>query len=100
MPDIIIPLVLSDGIDRELFCSFIADRNDLSKKMMTQRAIDMLVRKLTRLEMQGHCPNLLLERSIINGWKDVFPDETTKKATGFAALHSSREWADGLRIVK
>ena len=100
MSDIIIQLVIPDSIDRDLLCSFIEGRNDSYKKPMTQRAIDMMIRKLTRLEIQGHCPNLLLERSIINGWKDVFPDETTKKREGFAESHASRDWADGLRIVK
>ena len=95
----LISLAIPETIDRETLESFVECRASRGHAM-TQRAIDMIIRKLTRLEIQGHCPNLLLERSIINGWKDVFPDETTKKREGFAESHSSREWADGLRIVK
>ena len=78
----------------------------------------MLIKKLSRLESQGHCPNLLMERSIMNGnegWCDVYPNETTMKAKesfisihtdtrwrndSFTVTHSDKSWADGLRLVK
>jgi len=92
----VIPLILQDSIDRETLQSFVDMRSEKGKPI-TQRGLDMLIRKLCRLEQQGHCPNLLLERSIINGdkgWSDVYPDESTKKQSSFVAEHSSRDWAN------
>ena len=89
-----IPL-MQDSIDAELFRVFIEARRHDCKRPMSQRAVDMLVRKLSRLEQEGHDPNLLLERSILNGWQDVYPCDSTKRNQpgGFVALHSDRSWA-------
>jgi len=95
-----IPLILQDSIDRDTLQSFVDMRSD-GKKPMTQRALDTLIKKLSRLELQGHCPNLLLERSIISSYQDVYPDTGTLKAkASFISSHTDRSWADGLRIVK
>jgi hypothetical protein len=98
-----IPLITHDSIDRHLLQSFIDMRKEKGKPI-TQRGLDLLINKLVRLDSQGHCPNLLLERSIINGdkgWSDVYPDETTlKPVQSFIAQHTDREWANGLRVVK
>ena len=98
-----IPLILQDSIDRSLLESFIEMRKE-KKKPITQQGIKCLINKLSRLEMQGHCPNLLLERSIINGdkgWQDVYPDDSTKKpvksnVVSFSEKWSDRSWAEGL----
>lgn len=92
----VIPLLLQDSIDRALLQSFIDMRNEDTKKPMTQRAVDMLIRKLSRLEAQGHCPNLLLERSIIGTYQDVYPDDSTRKHVvgSFVALHTDKSWAN------
>lgn len=107
----------SISIDRDTLQSFVDMRTEKGKPI-TQRGLDMLIKKLCRLESQGHCPNLLLERSIINGdkgWSDVYPDETTLKAResfiqthtdkswrdmSFSEKYSDRSWADGLTLVK
>lgn len=90
-----IPLILQESIDRELLQSFIEMRTEI-KKPFTQRALDMFVRKLVRLESQGHCPSLLMERSIIGGWQDVYPDDSTRKHVvgSFVALHTDKSWAN------
>ena len=90
-----IPLVIQESasIDRTLLQSFIDMRND-GKKPMTQRALDMLIRKLSRLECAGHCPNLLLEKSIISAYQDVYPGEDTLRPVSFIARHTDRSWAD------
>ena len=99
----IIPLILQDSIDRTLLQSFVDMRAE-KRKPITQRGLDLLIAKLSRLEREGHCPNLLLERSIINGdkgWSDVYPDASTMRPVqSFAAVHTDRSWADGLRLVK
>jgi len=109
-----IPLILQDSIDRDTLQSFVDMRSD-GKKPLTQRALDMLIKKLSRLEAQGHCPNLLLEKSIIGSYQDVYPDTGTLKAMqsfvqthtdrewrneSFTAQHTDKTWADGIRLVK
>ena len=98
-----IPLILQDSIDRDTLQSFVDMRSEKGKPL-TQRGLDMLIKKLSRLESQGHCPNLLMERSIINGdkgWQDVYPDDSTKKPVKsnvlrFVDKHTDRSWAEGL----
>ena len=91
-------MLLPDSIDPEILAAFIQERDAASKKPMTQRAIDMLLRKLHRLEMEGHDPNLLLERSIIGGWKDVYPSDETKRKVedSFIARHTDKAWRQAL----
>ena len=67
---------------------------------MTQRSLNMLIAKLSRLEAQGHCPNLLLQKSIISTYQDVYPGDDTRRPVSFAQQHSDRKWADGIRLVK
>ena len=89
-----IPLILQDSIDRELLQAFIDMRAE-KKKPISQRGLEMLIKKLSRLERDGHCPNLLLERSLINGdrgWQDVYPDATTLKAQSFMEKYTDRSW--------
>jgi len=95
-----IPLLLQDTIDRSLLETFVEARKLDIKKPISARGVDMLIRKLSRLEAEGHCPNLLLERAIINGWQDVYPDDSTKAVKdSFVATHTDRHWADGV-VVK
>jgi hypothetical protein len=94
----VIPLLLPDSIDRATLQDFIDMRAEKGKPL-TPRGLKRLLNKLHRLEEQGHCPNLLMERSIMSGnqgWQDVYPDESTKRAQTFVAVHSDRSWADGL----
>lgn len=88
-----IPLILQDSIDRTIIQAFVDMRVEDAKKPISQRGVTMLIAKLSRLEQQGHCPNLLLERSIINGWQDVYPDDSTKRIGTFTDMHSDRSWA-------
>lgn len=84
-------------IDERLFMDFIGNRKDI-KKPMTQRAIDRMRGKLERLESKGYDANLLLERSIINGWQDVFEHETClKKRQGFIEKVTDISWSRGLK---
>ena len=89
-----LPLILQDSIDRSLLESFVEMRKEKGKPI-TQRGLDCLIQKLSRLEKDGHCPNLLLERSIINGdkgWSDVYADDSTKRVESFIALHTDKSW--------
>jgi hypothetical protein len=87
-------MLLPDSIDRDTLSDFVGARKD-AKKPMTERAVTMLLRKLARLEAEGHCPNLLMERSILNGWQDVYPDESTKAVRdSFVSTHTDRSWRE------
>lgn len=47
------------------------------KKPMTEKAINMMFNKLLKLAKSGHSTQLLLEKSTLNGWTDVYPDKDT-----------------------
>ena len=95
-----IPLLLQDSIDLAMLQSFIDMRDEDTNKPMTQRSLNMLIAKLSRLEAQGHCPNLLLQKSIISTYQDVYPGDDTRRPVSFAQQHSDTKWADGIRLVK
>ena len=90
-------------IDPDLLADFVGSRQDM-KKPMTDRAKARLMNKLERLSREGHCPNKLMERSIIQGWQDVYPDSSTirdsriENGQSFLAKYTDRSWADGLGI--
>ena len=87
-------------IEEDMFLDFIGNRKDL-KKPMTDRAINRLRNKIERLEAEGHCPQKLLERSIIQGWQDVYPDTSTLKTKlGFIEKHTDRSWAENVIKLK
>ena len=68
-------------IDAELWNDFKGHRIDI-KKPMTERAEKMMLNKLARADAQGYDVNEALERSIINGWQDVFPDKRKGQSDG------------------
>ncbi len=77
--------IVSDGKLRELFVEFIKMRN-LIKAPMTNRALKILIKKVFEI-----APNdlknqkLLLENSIENCWKSVYPfDKKPKKEINYA----------------
>lgn len=86
-------------IDEDLFQDFIGHRKDI-KKPMTDRAVNMLYKKLQRLELQGYCPSLLIERSMINGWQDVFPHDSCKKNQSWIDKVTDKSWREGLDNVR
>lgn len=43
------------------------------KKPMTDRAIELVIKKLEQLKTEGYEPKEVLEQSILNSWQGVFP---------------------------
>ena len=43
------------------------------KKEPTEKAIDLIIKALEKIKDGGDDPNQVLEKSIINNWRDVFP---------------------------
>lgn len=70
---------LPSFIDKEIWGSFLEVRRKM-KVPMTDRAFDLLVKNLVKFRDEGQDPNLVLEQSIVNGWRGVFPlKENAKK---------------------
>jgi hypothetical protein len=83
-------------INEDLIQEFIEHRKEL-KRPMTPRAIKMFTAKLYRLESQGYCPFLLIERSVIGGWPSVYEHDSCKKSTqGFIAKVTDISWAKSI----
>lgn len=51
------------------------------KAPLTSHASMLVVKKLTELKAQGHDPIAVLEQSILNGWRGVFPLKDKKQET-------------------
>lgn len=71
-------------IDLELWDEWMAIR--LKKKAVNSpRAIKAIVKKLEKITTEGGDPNEEIERSVINGWKDVYPRPTRGNSLTAAA---------------
>jgi len=74
--------IIPDWIDKEMWDSFLEMRKG-KRSIPTKKAIELLVKELEKLKLLGNNPNEVLQRSIMNSWKGVFPlDKTTKPAGG------------------
>jgi len=71
---------LPEHIPRKALEDFIANRAKL-KKPMTDRAVELLIDKLTTLHTQGHNLTELLNEAIMNGWQSVYPGKTKQSAS-------------------
>lgn len=65
-------------IDAEVWATYVEVRKAMKKHPFTPLVAKRMIQKLMRLHAEGFDPNALLERSAINGWRDVFPDEKMK----------------------
>jgi len=61
-------------IDEELFKDFVQHRKEL-KKPLTAIAEKRMRMRLERFLKEGQDVNNLIERSILNGWQDVYEDK-------------------------
>jgi phage replication O-like protein O len=65
-------VVLPKWIDKETWDAFLEMRKE-KKAIPTTHAKELLIKELDKLKLAGDDPNEVLNRSIINGWKGVFP---------------------------
>lgn len=63
---------MPEWINKETWDSFLEMRKK-QKAVPTLHAIDLLFRELTKLKDNGNDPNEVLNQSIMNNWKGVFP---------------------------
>jgi hypothetical protein len=61
-------------IDEELLKDFIQHRKEI-KKPLTSVAEKRMRMRLERFGQEGQDVNALLEKSILNGWQDVWPEK-------------------------
>jgi len=66
------PLEIPAWLPVETWNAFLDHRKKI-KAPMTDVAVKMAIKKLGRLRDEGHDPTDVLNESIINGWKGVFP---------------------------
>lgn len=66
---------LPEFINPKTWKDFLDMRKEI-KKPATQKAQELLVKELTKFHEQGQDPNAILEESIINSWRGVFPLKT------------------------
>ncbi len=59
----------------------------MRKKMKappTEHAQDLLVRKIIKLRGEGHDPEAVVEQSIMNSWKGLFPLKDTEGKNSYS----------------
>jgi hypothetical protein len=71
--------ILPDWIDKELWGDFLEVRR-VKKAPNTNRAIKLLITELTGLRNLGFEPQKIIEQSIKNGWRGLFPLKENKNA--------------------
>lgn len=90
---------LPEWIAKDSFEAFIEHRKKL-KAPMTHLAQTRLIAELSRLREDGNEPHAVLDQSILNGWKGVFPLKQAQAAVtagGKAARQQQdKEWLDEL----
>ena len=74
-------LILPEFIDAELWDDFKGHREELNKPL-TERAEKRMLNRLAKFDRDGFDINDALERSIVNGWQDVFPDKRKGQSDG------------------
>jgi hypothetical protein len=66
------PFVLPSWVNSEIWEAFIEMRRKL-KKPPTEYAIEQLIKKLAKLRDAGEDISVVLNKSIVSGWPDVYP---------------------------
>ena len=83
---------LPNYIDKEAWEGFVEMRKSMSKKGWTPRAEKMALNMLEKYYNQGHNVNDILDQSVFNCWKGLFPvkGETNGQSNGFSNRPVSR----------
>lgn len=79
--------IIPEWIDKDIWESFLEMRRE-KKSVPTEKAKQLLIKELEKLKAQGHNPNEVLERSIMNSWKGVFPLDSKGGQGGKTRGHS------------
>lgn len=81
------------SIDRDAWEGF-CEMRKAYKRPFTDRAKQMILNELARIEAAGHDPNAALHQSTLHGWLDVWPakDKQIEAKPGHAAQKQAQEW--------
>lgn len=66
------PISVPDYVDAEVWGAFLEMRKKI-KAPLTPRGMVLIWRELEKLKAEGHPPDKVLEQSIMNSWKSVYP---------------------------
>ncbi|MEZ5691178.1 MAG: hypothetical protein R3D71_05900 [Rickettsiales bacterium] len=70
---------IPEWIDSKTWNDFMEVR-EKKKAVQSERALNCLISQLDKIRKKGHDPNQIIEKSIVNSWKDVFePDKKPDK---------------------
>ena len=78
IPEWLDPILLNDFIDSR----------KANKKPMTQKAISLLINKISKERDNGHDATQMLEDAIVGGWQSVYPKDKPKQTNGIMINHS------------
>jgi hypothetical protein len=70
--DILLPVLLPEWVNKEVWEAFLEMRKK-KKKVPTDYAVKLIFKDLETFKVAGDNPNEVLNKSIVNGWTDVFP---------------------------
>ena len=87
--DVFFPL---DDKLNQTFLDFVQMRKTIKAKM-TDRAIELMIKKIDKEEPDVAIK--MLERSIMNGWKDIYPLKDNKTTTTEDYAKKLEDWANG-----
>ena len=64
---------LPEWLPGDAWADFCRHREAIGKKGWTQQAAELSIRELGKLNADGHDPRTVIEQSIANGWRGLFP---------------------------
>ena len=79
---------IPEWLDPGLLNDFI-DSRKANKKPMTQKAISLLINKISKERDNGHDATQMLEDAIVGGWQSVYPKDKPKQSNDILINHSS-----------
>ena len=84
-----IDLIIPEWLDGELLNDFI-DMRKAKKNPMTQKAISLLINKISKAFNDGHDTTQMLENAIVGGWQTIYiPKDDQKQSNGAVINHPS-----------
>lgn len=70
---------LPNYLDPEIYAAFVEMRQALKGIPFTPRAQLLIIRKCMKMHGEGFDPNKALEKSTIQGWRDLYPQDRYPK---------------------
>jgi len=88
-----IALVIPEWLDGELLNDFI-DMRKAKKNPMTQKAISLLINKISEAFNDGHDTTKMLENAIVGGWQSVYTPKDDQKQSNRVVVNQPSGYND------